>query len=590
MIPKIIHHVWPGDDAFRPELHAWRKTWLDHHPDWTLMFWRLTYPTGQPIEYPGLGELLARQDLTVVVKSDVLRWYPLMVFGGIYVDTDFECHAPLDALLEGGAFCGVEMNRTTLSPSLVGATRAHPLVRAMLDASIAMVAKWSDTAERVKELNARPQDLTGPRLFDAVAKGAVDPKLPIEVPAPLYTGPEKIVVHGFEDFDWLELDHGEHARPKYARHHWTGCRMPWGWSVRQKNGDPNFGVAAPLVVPTRTPAIPPPPIPSEFAATIAPAADTDKPPAPPPEVHPDAVAAAERVPVANIPGAVHTEAPGRIKSYGDGAFDRPPQFKPMVPPAALPPNPSPLHPQVAVPASHETQARQIGNGHIHAPTPAPAAAVAAAVAAASGPIPGYEAFWDWYKPGEGGSGPGSSAAYTERFRAWLQAFMREQNVKSVLDFGCGDWSWAKHVDWTGIDYLGMEIIPDVVRGLQMQFARPQTETQSRIAFEIIDPRKFELPANYAVDLVICKDVLQHLPSNEVMMLVAKLSRAARHCFWINDRHGQVYDNRDIKVRGAYRSLDLSAPPFSVRGDHVFEFGHRPDKKGVFWQKGMLYTG
>ena len=38
MIPKIIHHVWPGDDPFREKFHAWRESWMRLHPDWTFYF------------------------------------------------------------------------------------------------------------------------------------------------------------------------------------------------------------------------------------------------------------------------------------------------------------------------------------------------------------------------------------------------------------------------------------------------------------------------------------------------------------------------------------------------------------------------
>ena len=41
MIPKIIHHVWPGSDTFKEKFHAWRQSWIKYHPDWTFYFWRI---------------------------------------------------------------------------------------------------------------------------------------------------------------------------------------------------------------------------------------------------------------------------------------------------------------------------------------------------------------------------------------------------------------------------------------------------------------------------------------------------------------------------------------------------------------------
>ena len=41
MIPKIIHHVWPGADPFKEKFHNFRNSWMKNHPDWTFYFWRL---------------------------------------------------------------------------------------------------------------------------------------------------------------------------------------------------------------------------------------------------------------------------------------------------------------------------------------------------------------------------------------------------------------------------------------------------------------------------------------------------------------------------------------------------------------------
>ncbi len=45
MIPKIIHHVWPGADPFKAKYHEWRLSWMRHHPDWQFRFWRGNEPT-----------------------------------------------------------------------------------------------------------------------------------------------------------------------------------------------------------------------------------------------------------------------------------------------------------------------------------------------------------------------------------------------------------------------------------------------------------------------------------------------------------------------------------------------------------------
>ena len=97
MIPKLIHHVWPGEDPFRPELHRFRQSWMQHHPDWSFRFWRTDLGDGVSGE---VRALLADPRYSVVVKSDVARFELLRVHGGIYVDSDLECLRPFDDFLK----------------------------------------------------------------------------------------------------------------------------------------------------------------------------------------------------------------------------------------------------------------------------------------------------------------------------------------------------------------------------------------------------------------------------------------------------------------------------------------------------------
>ena len=50
-----------------------------------------------------------------------------------------------------------------------------------------------------------------------------------------------------------------------------------------------------------------------------------------------------------------------------------------------------------------------------------------------------------------------------RFVALLQDFMRHNRVRSVVEFGCGFWSYARAIDWSGIEYDGFDIVDGPVR-------------------------------------------------------------------------------------------------------------------------------
>jgi hypothetical protein len=56
-----------------------------------------------------------------------------------------------------------------------------------------------------------------------------------------------------------------------------------------------------------------------------------------------------------------------------------------------------------------------------------------------------------------GSGGGSSPINTRGYRRFLQNFLRKNNIKSVVDLGCGDWQFSHLIDWKGIRYSGFDV-------------------------------------------------------------------------------------------------------------------------------------
>lgn len=174
-----------------------------------------------------------------------------------------------------------------------------------------------------------------------------------------------------------------------------------------------------------------------------------------------------------------------------------------------------------------------------------------------------------------GSGPTSTPEYTEGFRNFLQQFLANNAIASVLDYGCGDWKWASLIDWNGIDYLGVDIVDTLIEELRDKFSRPN------IRFETVHAEK---PVLQRVDLIICKDVLQHLPNQEALAIVRRLLDTGKLILFCNDSlvapiFGQQ-NNIDI-VRGGSRPLDLRQPPFYVPGKTTFRFGHKPENKVAF---------
>jgi hypothetical protein len=81
----------------------------------------------------------------------------------------------------------------------------------------------------------------------------------------------------------------------------------------------------------------------------------------------------------------------------------------------------------------------------------------------------------------------------------------------------------------------------------------------------------------AADLLISKDVLQHLSNTLVHNFIENNLRKGKYKWVIltNDRGSK---NSDVE-NGGYRAIDLSAPPFDVRGlvDLPIKFGNETTK-------------
>jgi SAM-dependent methyltransferase len=178
-----------------------------------------------------------------------------------------------------------------------------------------------------------------------------------------------------------------------------------------------------------------------------------------------------------------------------------------------------------------------------------------------------EGTWGRDIAGKGTSGTGSTLEITREYRAYVEQFVKKHSVTSVVDAGCGDWSFSRAMDWGNASYLGVDIASNVIAGL-----RNKHETD-RIKFQVGDITD-ELPP---AELLISKDVLQHL-SNELVHKFIRNNLKKGKYKWVILTNDRGSENHDV-ASGGYRAIDLAAPPFEVRGlvDLPIKFGDETSK-------------
>ena len=111
-----------------------------------------------------------------------------------------------------------------------------------------------------------------------------------------------------------------------------------------------------------------------------------------------------------------------------------------------------------------------------------------------------------------GSGPGSLLENNYLLINWLQKFIRQNKIKSIVDVGCGDLQWVSAMlrSLPEVSYIGID-------GAQSLITQ-HTTNYPQHTFLCRDITEDELLIEGEYDLVICKDVLQHNLKNTQRVL------------------------------------------------------------------------
>jgi len=170
------------------------------------------------------------------------------------------------------------------------------------------------------------------------------------------------------------------------------------------------------------------------------------------------------------------------------------------------------------------------------------------------------------------SGHGSGRSANELFVNYVNNLITTYSVSSIVDVGSGDWSYMKDVNITSYNgYDVSSIIVDKTTALYGNSNASGTDDGKFIAFHVSKINQVYESA----DMMICKDVLQHLPLDAAQHIVDQQSKFKISIF-VNDVTMDS-PNDDISFAGSYRSLDVEKPPFNIKCNHVLNF--HPTLKG-----------
>lgn len=149
------------------------------------------------------------------------------------------------------------------------------------------------------------------------------------------------------------------------------------------------------------------------------------------------------------------------------------------------------------------------------------------------------------------SGTGSEVAQVKSLVSNLIKLFNELNIKSVLDIPCGDFNWVKNIDFSNINYIGADIVVELINKNNRLYAK------SQISFQVLDIITDSLPKS---DIIFIRDCFVHLSEEDIFKSIENIKLSG--CKYIlTTTFTETQHNYDIPT-GAWRTLNLQKKPFN----------------------------
>jgi SAM-dependent methyltransferase len=153
---------------------------------------------------------------------------------------------------------------------------------------------------------------------------------------------------------------------------------------------------------------------------------------------------------------------------------------------------------------------------------------------------------------ESRSGIGSELNSTSFVRYLLPQLLSKYMVERLLDAGCGDFYWARRMDWTTTQYTGVDIVPDVIAENKQRFSSPT------VTFLCADIIQDDLPRATAI---LCRDCLFHFSPQDIVATVRNFKRTGARYLLTSTFQGLI-ENRTI-VTGDFHPINLQLAPYGL---------------------------
>jgi len=159
------------------------------------------------------------------------------------------------------------------------------------------------------------------------------------------------------------------------------------------------------------------------------------------------------------------------------------------------------------------------------------------------------------------SGPGSLLENTDLLIENLNLFIKDFDIKSIIDVPCGDFNYMSKVNLDDIEYLGLDISENAINLCNLK------NNNSNINFKVFDATIEKLP--YA-DLILIKDLFLHLSFEHINKILDNVKSSGCKYF-ATSRYAYGNEiNRDKTSSLTARSIEITTEPFNFNYPFIFK--------------------
>jgi SAM-dependent methyltransferase len=156
------------------------------------------------------------------------------------------------------------------------------------------------------------------------------------------------------------------------------------------------------------------------------------------------------------------------------------------------------------------------------------------------------------------SGPGSfpDSEQTKNLIINLKDFIKNNQIKTILDMPCGDFAWMKNLLKANnqILYTGYDIVKNIIDYNNQNFKSDRIKFLQK---DIVNEKNFD-----GFDLVFLRDFFIHLPIKDIITVINVL-KCSKIKFFASNSYDKILSNEEIAI-GEHRKINLSIDPFNLK--------------------------